>query len=83
MVKTVFPPPKVLDPKIAPTQKLPLQTGLPGLGYWRLQFIKALKHWGSMVSFLWGLVEPKQHGTGLAGPPGALGTGQVLSLIHI
>ena len=46
-------PPKVLDPKIAPTPKLPLQTRLADLALLRASSHLPSKHWGCMLFFLW------------------------------
>lgn len=46
-------PPKVLDPKIARTQKLPLQTGLADLAFLKANSHLPSKHCGCVLSFLW------------------------------
>ena len=51
MAEIGIPPPK--DPKIAPTPKLPLQTGLADLGLLRASFHLPSKHWVCGLSFLW------------------------------
>lgn len=40
-------------PRIAPRQKLPVQTGLPGINlFWACSHLH-LKHWGSVLYFQW------------------------------
>lgn len=42
-----------VQPRIAPRQKLPIQTGLPGINvFWASSHLH-LKHWGYVLYFLW------------------------------